>query len=253
MDESLSPLPVAGSVSLINDWNEFRSTGDASVRGKLIDSYLPFARMLAAKSFARRTYPDLEFQDYLQYAIIGLVESIDRFDPAGGAKFETFSEFRITGAILNGIGSFSDKQRQVSARKRIMTARVESLKSPKSSIDTSTDALFGYLAEIAVGLAIGFALEDSGMYQAEVEPSYTDNTYRSVEMSQLRKRILLLIGTLPRIERSVINYHYLQHLAFVEIAVILGVTKGRVSQIHREALKRLKTSIKSDGSVDLSF
>lgn len=252
LDDSSQPDPLDFSIEVDPDWVEFHLDRNVEARGRIIESYLPFARMMAAKTYAKRTYPELEFQDYLQYATIGLIEAVDRFDPNRGVKFETFSASRITGAILNGIESLSEKQRQVGARRRAIAARVESVKSDLPDAST-TEALFSYLAQVAIGLAVGFALEDSGMYQAELEPTYADNTYRRVELKQLQKRILSLVNLLPRNERSVITYHYLQHLAFGEIAAILGVTKGRVSQIHKEALQKLKASIRIDGAVDLSF
>jgi RNA polymerase sigma factor for flagellar operon FliA len=252
LDDSIQPGPVGNPIELDCDWTEFHVNRNAQVRARIIERFLPFARMLAAKAYAKRTYLELEFQDYLQYATIGLVESVDRFVPDFGAKFETFSAPRITGAILNGIESLSEKQQQISARKRAIAARLDSVKSSAPKVNT-TDALFAYLAQVAVGLAVGFALEDSGMYQAEIEPVYADNTYQRVELKQLQRRILSLVNLLPRNERSVITYHYLQHLAFGEIAAILGLTKGRVSQIHREALQKLKASIRIDGAVDLSF
>ncbi|HEX7635658.1 MAG TPA: sigma-70 family RNA polymerase sigma factor [Noviherbaspirillum sp.] len=230
-------------------WVAFRSGADPSVREQVIEFYLPFARIMAAKLYAKRTYIELEFSDYMQYASIGLMEAIDRFDPDRGVKFETFAAPRITGAILNGIESLSEKQVQVSARQRILAARVKSLKD-EAPEPADSNAVFGYLAELAVELAIGFALEDSGVSQSE-EASYPDNTYHRVELKQLRQRIDELVGQLPDNERRVVKYHYLQQVPFDEIATLLGVTKGRVSQIHKNALKRLGQIIRSIGEIDL--
>lgn len=230
-------------------WAALRGGADPSAREQVIEFYLPFARIMAAKLYAKRTYIELEFSDYMQYASIGLMEAIDRFDPERGVKFETFAAPRINGAILNGIESLSEKQVQVSARQRILSARVKSLKdAPPEPADSN--ALFGYLAELAVGLAIGFALEDSGIYQAE-EASYPDNTYHRIELRQLRKRVGELVEQLPDNERRVIKYHYLQQIPFDEIATLLNVTKGRVSQIHKNALKRMGQIVRSIGEIDL--
>ena len=253
MNQPNQTLSDGASSDLSRDWVAACIVGNVEARCTIIDSYLPLARILAAKAFAKRTYPELEFQDYLQYASIGLIESVDRYDPGCGVKFETFATPRITGSILNGIESLSEKQRQVSARKRAIASRVASVQNDGAPEIKSAEALFEYLAQVAIGLAVGFALEDSGMVQAAVEPAYADNTYQSVELKQLQKRILSLVNSLPRTERSVIAYHYLQRLAFGEIAAILGVSKVRVSQIHRDALQRLKTSIRNVSAVDLSF
>jgi RNA polymerase sigma factor FliA len=230
-------------------WNELRATENGEVRAQLVDYYLPFARMLAAKMYAKRPYLELEFLDYFQYASIGLMESIDRFDIARGIKFETFAAARINGAMLNGVSTLSEKQEQVNARRRIVADRVDSLKElpPRA---TDADALFGYLAELAIGLAVGFVLDDSGMYQAD-EPSYPDNTYQSVELKQLCQQARTMLDSLQGNEKQVMLYHYLQQLAFDEIAIALGLSKGRISQIHQNALQKLRNNFRSGSGIDL--
>jgi RNA polymerase sigma factor FliA len=243
------PVQLDRSTDLTPLWKEAKVDGCSDAREQIIDFYLPFARVLAAKLYARRTYPELEFLDYFQFASIGLVEAVDRFDPERGIKFETFSAPRINGAVLNGIESLSEKQQQIGARRRIIADRVKSLKE-EAHAPKDPGELFGYLAELAIGMAVGFALEDSGMFQAE-ESAYPDNTYRSIELKQLHQRVRELLECLPKNERRVIRYHYLQQVAFDEIAKILGVTKGRVSQIHKDALKRLRDSVRKDCGIDL--
>ena len=249
MDNSASAIPDASKHAAL--WQEFGKDSDSAVRERVVDAYLPFARILAGKRYAGRTYSELEFADYLQYALIGLLEAIDRFDPARGIKFETFAAPRIDGAILSGIQTLSEKQEQVKARQRIVADRVQSVKADPPNQD-DPDAVFGYLAELAIGLAVGLALEDSGMYQEEHQ-SYPDNSYHSIELKQLRTQIRALVDSLPHAERRVIMYHYLQQFAFEEIAKIMAVTRGRVSQLHRAALNRLKNHCCHGDSIDLRY
>jgi RNA polymerase sigma factor for flagellar operon FliA len=231
-------------------WDAWRHSKEGAIREQLIQFYLPFARMMAAKAYARRTYPELEFMDYLQYASLGLIESIDRYDAARDATFETFAGLRISGAILNGIASLSEKQAQVGARRRLVESRVAGLAQDAPPAN-DPNTIFSYLAELAIGLAIGFALEDTGMIQADTEVAYQDNTYQRVELKQLRQRMHHLLAALPVNENRVLSYHYLQHLGFDDIAGILGLSKGRISQIHKEALRRLRHSMQTQGGMDL--
>jgi RNA polymerase sigma factor for flagellar operon FliA len=213
-------------------------------RTGLIDRYLSFARMLAAKAYARRTYPELEFDDYMQYASIGLLEAVDRFDPGLGVKFEAFAAPRITGAILDGIASLTEKQEQVRARQRIVSDRVDALATAAPD-GKDAHALFAYPADMAIGLAIGFALDGSGIYQAEEEAAYDDPAYRHVELQQLVRKAAALLDTLPDTERRVMKSHYQQQRPFQDIAADLGLTKGRVAQIHKSALARLRAAFGS--------
>jgi RNA polymerase sigma factor for flagellar operon FliA len=231
-------------------WRAWQSHKDLTARDQLIEIYLPFARMLAAKLFGKRTYMELEFHDYFQHASIGLIEAIERFDAGRGIRFEPYASSRINGAILSGIETLSEKQEQVAARKRIVATRVDSLKNTES-ISTDSASLFANLAEIAIGLAMGFVLDDSGMYQQGLDATYVDNTYQRIELHQLRNQIEQAVKSLAGNEKLVISYHYLQHLPFDEIAQILGLSKGRVSQIHKAAIQHLREKLSRDGNLDL--
>lgn len=226
-------------------WSEFAQRRDADLRERLAALYLPFARMLAAKMYAGRTHLQVEFDDYLQYARIGLLEAVDRFDASLGFKFETYASRRINGAILSGMESYSEVHEQVAARKRIVEERMASLQDAARPTDAPED-LFGYLAELAIGLAVGFALDQTGMYEAgEPAASQHDYTYAGVELKQLRARLKGLVDGLPGRQRQVIHSHYLQQMPFDEIAVMLALSKGRISQLHKEALLRLRDSLRA--------
>jgi RNA polymerase sigma factor for flagellar operon FliA len=230
-------------------WAGFVRTRCSDARERLVAAYMGFARMLAAKVYARRTIEGMEFADYLQYATVGLIEAVDRFDPERGILFESFAAVRITGAMLTGVESSSEIQRQIATRKRVIGERVASL-ADVAPPATGPEAVFAHLAELAIGLAVGFALEDSGMYLQE-EATYADNTYAGVEMKQLRGRVKAALGEIGANQRRVIELHYLQHLPFEDVASRMSLTRGRISQIHKEALQNLRVRLTNTDAVDL--
>jgi RNA polymerase sigma factor for flagellar operon FliA len=220
-------------------WDVWVCTRDPAAREALVDHYAPWVRMLAARSYRHRVSMELEFADYLQFAMIGLLEAIDRFDHTQGVAFESYASRRVNGAILNGVESLSERQRQVCTRQRLRAERARSLVDGHSSPPTP-DPL-QRLADLAVGLAMGFMLEDTGVYQpdeAVADPAPTP--YQRLELAQLRERVARLVDQLPTAERRVIRQHYYHHLPFEQIATACSLTKGRISQIHHAALKRLR-------------
>ena len=255
MEELQRTPPERGAEQAASLWQQFRAHRDMAVREQLVERYMRFARIMAAKVYAGRSFGGVEFEDYLQFAHVGLLESIDRFDPERGVKFESFASARISGAILNGIETASDVHGQVSARRRLLAARVDSLRGAPEEADgeraESPEQVFATLAEVAIGLAVGFALDDSGMYRTE-GASYADTGYAALEMKQIRERALALLVLLPGNLRLVIEYHYLQQIAFDQIALRLGLSKGRIAQIHKEALGNLRASFKASGVLSLS-
>jgi RNA polymerase sigma factor for flagellar operon FliA len=236
--------PISGEQAL---WAAARA-GDAQARARLIEGFLPFARIMAAKLYAARIDHDVEFEDYLQYATIGMIESVDRFDPAFGAQFKTFAAHRIQGAVSNGLEQLSEKRQQVATRKRLLAERRD---NAGAALDPGGD-LFQQLADVAVGLALGFVLDGAGD-AAEPEEPVPAHPYGAIEMAQLRTRLQALLSTLPQRERLVIKYHYLNQVPFNQIADSMGITKGRVSQIHHNALALLRKAMGSVRACDAAW
>ena len=229
--------PTPASAALWDDWTTRR---DDTARQRLVMHYDGFARMLAARAFSNRFSLELEFDDYRQFALLGLLEAVDRFDPARGVPFEAYASRRINGAVLTGVATLSEKHAQISARTQARKDRARSLiRDGAPETDAPIDPL-QRLADIAVGLALGVMLEGAAVYVSG-EPSDASGTpYDRIEIAQLRARLRRLVDQLPEQERRVLHHHYYQQVSFEEIARDAGLTKGRISQIHHAALRRLR-------------
>ena len=237
-------------------WSGWRLLKDVSCRERLIAHYLPYARVVAASYYRRRFHDEIEFAEYQQLASVGLLESIDRFDPSIGARFKTFAARRMHGAILNGIEKITEKQQQIALRKQLQAERRESLKSRDVSDDSKEgkpEALFRRLADVGIGLALAYLLEGTGMIDLPEEAADQNQYYRQVELRQLQQRVRVLVADLNEQERTVIRSHYLQEMPFSDIATLLGLTKGRIAQIHRQALGHLRASLQNQDRLDLAL
>lgn len=216
-------------------WLEYRAKPTAECRDILINKYLYYANILAAKFYANRQIPEIEFDEFKQFSMVGLIESIDKYNPSYGVVFQTYAGHRIKGAILDGIEKYCEKQQQISARSRLRAERMQNLLEEAA---LHQQDIFARLVDVAVGTAIGFMLEDTGMYQVD-ENASEHGAYRSRELSDLSRIMDRFVSTLPEQEESVIRLHYYQQLKFEFIAKEMQLTKGRVSQIHHSALKRM--------------
>lgn len=233
-----APAPLAAVPDEHELWRRWHGRREPQARQQLAELYLSYARALAAKSYSRRVHNEFEFDEYLHFAVVGMMESLDRFDPGRGAIFKTFATPRINGSILNGLETLSERQQQVGMRRRLAQERMESLKGDGVSTDRG-EQLLHQLSEIGVGLALGFLLEGTGM-MACAEDALPDNAYAQIEMRQLQERIWQLVEQTTLREGQVIRRHYRQQQSFDEIAHELQLTKGRVSQLHRQGLTRLR-------------
>jgi len=246
-------------------WLRWREQGDCAARERLICHYLPLARMIAAMTYGRRPNDDIEFGDYLQLASLGLMDAMDRFDPSRRVLFRTFAAPRIRGAVLDGLERLTEKQQQVAALTRLRRQRLASIHEAATGgtrgghhATTSTQALFAQLAETGVGLALALLLEDTGLVDVDafatgahaVSPEVV--YFRQTETLELRKLLRDRISRLPTRERSVVHLHYVEEQHFERIASTLGLSRSRVSQLHAQAITRLRGLIGHPACQDLA-
>jgi RNA polymerase sigma factor for flagellar operon FliA len=214
---------------------------------------MPYAKTVAAMAYAKRYHDEIEFGDYLQYASIGLLEAMERYDPGRGVQFRTFAARRMHGAILNGIERLTEKQQQIALRQRLRSERIEQARqsaleavgSPAAGLHTP-EQLMKFVSEMGVGLAVCWMLEGTAMVDSE-ERAVSLPFYRSTELRQLRDRLLHAVEHLPEQQRAVVRGHYLQEIPFDQIAASLQLTKGRISQVHKQALQHLRKLLAHGG------
>lgn len=184
-------------------------------------------------------YPNklLELSDYVHWAIIGMIESIERYNPTKGDKFEAFAIFRVRGEILNNLSKVSDYSAYVSARNKRVSEKVSSIMPSSSQHDEFEDVL--HFIKL---FSLGVSIED-----ASTQPDDSLCQYETDHL--LAKHIKSLMAFLNENEKFVIESYYQNHLSFIDISSLLNVSKGRVSQIHASALNILAKKLSSDISL----
>jgi len=238
-------------------WRRLEASGDAAARAQLVERYLPLSRAIAASLYRARVADDAEFADYMQYATMGLIEAVDAFDWRRGVKFNTFATYRVQGAIRNSIVNFSERREQVGLLMRLKKERLESIKDAAAGQAARRPrrgrATVREMADVAVIWALSYLLDGSGMLAPRAEAHYVEQFYDGLELRQLRERLVVLVDALPDQERRVVKYHYFQNLEFTEIARIFGVSKGRISQIHKHALMLLREARSITDGLDVDM
>jgi RNA polymerase sigma factor for flagellar operon FliA len=204
-----------------------------------MERHLPLVRMLAAKLYRLRWDNSVRFDEFCQMGAVGLAEAAHRYDPTRGAQFASFATWRITGAILNGLEHSTERNRQASARRHLLQDRAASWAERGAPVPDSIEAALARLSDAAIGLAVGFMLEGTGMYSDGEDFTRRDG-YRQIAAAELTQRLRSAVNALPAAERAVIEGHYFHQRDFVDVAGQLSLTKGRISQIHRRAIERLR-------------
>lgn len=220
-------------------WRAFRAEASPGARQALFDRHVEFARQIASRHFLDRRSGDLELADLRQFAYAGLLEALDRFDPERGVPFRAFARRRISGSVLDGLTHLSERREQLSFQQRSRRERVKSL-AVDDPDRLAADEAMQALIDMATGLAIGFMIEGNGLYVEENQADPGASPYDSLAWKECVRALRAEVSELSGQEHKVIKYHYLDGLSFEQIALAFGLSKGRISQIHRAALIALK-------------
>ena len=216
-------------------WRRARFEDDAGSRETLFNRYLVLARSVAARHVLWRRRP-VERGDLEQFAYEGLLQAIDRFDPLKGVPFGAYARPRIAGNIADGATRLSEFGAQLSQRRRLHQERLRSLAPGERAGDDPLAAL----ADLVVDLALGLMLEGTGMLAPQDATDGRPNAYEGLAWRQTQHAIGEALDRLPAGEQTVVRQHYQTGLSFAHIAVLLRLSPGRISQLHKSALGRLR-------------
>ncbi len=230
-------------------WAALRE-GAPTARERLFELHLPYARALSRREYRSRRGADIDPEDLFQLACVGLMEAMDRFDPALGVPFRGFAMRRIRGSMIDGIARMNEVREQLSHRGRVKRERLRSLAAGDAGKLDSAEAMEA-LVDMAVGLALGFMLEGTGLYHDEEEPSTPATAYDSMAWKEMVDRLVAELARLPERDRRIIRLHYMEDVNFDQIAVLLGLSKGRISQLHKAALMLLRKRVSGAGGFRL--
>ncbi len=202
-------------------WRRHAQEGDTEARDFLFLRYSPWARSVAAAVARRTGLRMMDWADHAQNAQVGLLEAMSRYDASLGVDFMAYAKPRVRGAVFNGMRCFL-RADAADSRKRISVDRLESLH------EYADDPLTAFV-DTVVGLGLGLLLD--GDLRGDDTSAGIDG-YSPV----LRDALLKVPGR----HREILIAHYLRQIPFQDVARELGVTKGRVSQLHKEGLGMLR-------------
>jgi RNA polymerase sigma factor for flagellar operon FliA len=219
-------------------WLRWQEERTALAREALIIHYSPWARAVARDVYMR-VYLMLDaWHDCVQNALLGLMEAIERFDPSRGVPFKPFARLRVRGAVFDGLRVLRNVHlelgRDAPFRASVARERVASLH------DHSDDNGLQDFVATAVGIGLGFLLDQQSM-PGRMQPA---DAYAELEKAEMGAAVSESLELLTERERAVVVMHYYHQLPFVEIAERLAVTKGRISQLHKQALGRLRACLR---------
>ena len=244
------------AASVAEIWADYKQHGTREARERLILHYAPLVKFVAGR-VAAGLPQNIEQSDLVSYGIFGLIDAIDKFDPARGYKFETYAISRIKGAIIDELRSIDWVPRSVRAKARAIERAYSKLenelrRSPEdrevaTELGMSEDELATILSQISfVGIVAldellsASADRSGGATVGDTIADRTNNPVEAFESEEMRHVLADAINRMPDRERLVLTLYYYEGLTLAEIGSVLGVTESRVCQIHTKAIFQLR-------------
>ena len=231
---------------------------DTLRRDELILEYAPQIKFVAHR-LAMRLPPHIDVDDLISAGVIGLIDAIEKFDPSRNIQFKTYAEFRIKGAMLDELRAQDWVPRSVRQKAALLErayAEIEQREGRPAS-DEEVAALlrlgmeeFYDLLSRSRGLSlISIETDDEdSLLNRRILDSLTVDAEESPLANLRRKELQQILGriidALPRKEKQVVSLYYYEELTMKEIGQVLGITESRVSQIHTQAMLRMRGKLK---------
>ncbi|MFT5674784.1 MAG: RNA polymerase sigma factor for flagellar operon FliA [Paraglaciecola sp.] len=224
-------------------------------KNELVERHASLVKRIAHHLLARLPASVL-VDDLIQAGMIGLLEASRNFDGTKGASFETFAGIRIRGSMLDEIRKGDWTPRSVHKNGRAITEAINQVERETGrdardfdvaeKLHVSIDQYHQMLTEVNVGKIIG--IEDLGVTDdviADERSKGSDTPFEDLLQGSFQKALAHAITTLPEREAIVLSLYYDEELNLREIGEVLDVSESRVSQIHSQAMLKLKSRMQS--------
>lgn len=217
-----------GSVEL---WAEYAQHNSLEVRNKLFQYYALWLRKIVSSQYLKNRNTLIDWHDCIQNASIALLESIDRFDFSRGVPFEAFAYSRIKGAIIDGFSQIKSEAYVYSDIGAIEQYDFFAHRELTGDIDETFDDFIDIVLDVAFSKLLGVSapklIEEQNPLSVFLLHSEDKKIHQAIQLLTSDCQFIILS-------------HYHNYLTFTQIAELLGVSKSRVSQLHKEALKKLR-------------
>jgi RNA polymerase sigma factor for flagellar operon FliA len=232
-----------------------------TVKGKankdhLLTEHMPLVKKLAHHMKAKLP-PSVEVDDLIQAGMMGLLDAINRYEDNHGAQFETYAVLRIRGAMLDELRNSDWMPRSTRQNMRKLEAAMATLQQRLGRAPSESE----------VAKSLKMSLEDyqemlfeSGGHQLVYYEDFHDDDgndsfldrfavddsdpLRSLLESDFRQAVIDAIDALPPREKLLMGLYYEEELNLKEIGAVMGVSESRVSQLHTQAVSRLRAALR---------
>jgi RNA polymerase sigma factor for flagellar operon FliA len=245
-------------------WVDFKVYKNPEARNELINHYSYLVKITAGR-LVTSLPGGLDREDLVGSGVIGLIKSVDQFDPTRDVKFETYAIALIRGAILEMLRDEDWVPRSIREKLKALDRTLMSFETANGrpanerEVAEAMGISTGEVSELMVRMGrtnvyslddiLGTSDSDDHIHFVELIVDENSNTGGEIEGREIRRILASGVDRLPERERLVVALYYFEGLTFKEIGKVLGVSESRVYQLHTQAMTRLRVYMKQEGGV----
>jgi len=232
-------------------WERYTQTHDVNLRNRILMAYIHVVTYNVRKMSAVY-HNHADTQDIVNQGVLALMDCIDKYDYTRGVQFDSFASIRVRGSIIDyirkqdwiprGVRKKSNSISNAYAELQEQFGRPATDAEVAEYIGMNIEELNKTVSEVYSASIYSFeeliqdssvAVQDSGIRTPEQE----------VQKSELKSTLASAIDMLDEKERTVVSLYYFEELKLKEIAVVMGLTASRVSQLHSKAMLKLRSML----------
>lgn len=221
-------------------------------REEAVKKYLPLVKKIA-NSLNKKMHYLAELDDLVQCGLIGLLDALDKYKNDRNAQFETYASTRIYGAMVDELRKMDTLSQDDRSELKKIDKATKELEAINSTAPTDLEiakqcnvSIEQYYKLLQLRITSSVLSSDSSpemsAYVSEVS-SLDATPEESLQNSQFKSSLVGAIDNLPEREKMIMSLYYQEEFTFKEIAGLLDLTEARISQLHTQAINRLRTKL----------
>jgi len=212
-----------------------------------MEKYNPLVKRIAYQ-VASKLPANVEVDDLIQEGLIGLLDALKKYVPQPNLSFEIYARTRIKGAIYDSCRKNDilprNQRDDLSRLEKINRKLEQEFGRPPSeneialAAELTIEEYFGIMDSMVNLMPIDDVSDDMLPSDGGSDP------LQNAAMSQFAEQLAVILKKLPEKEQMVMALHYQEDLSYREIAEVLNLTTGRISQIHTQCMIRIRSYLK---------
>ena len=258
---SYNKIKRASNEELASLWTRyFDDHNNKHLRDELILQYIYLTRYVVGRVKVALP-PSFSYEDISSYGIEGLIDAVEKYTPKMGARFETYALVRIRGNIIDKVRSQDFLPRSVRRKIRDVKEAQEELKKQfgRSATNTEIANYLGIEKEkveqlLAEDTTVTSIYDKKGAADGDLEiidtleDSRTLAPHEQLEEKDVKKELEGALKRLPERERTIMVLYYHENMTLKEIGDAINISESRVSQLHAQAIMKLKNLLSENRS-----